>query len=267
MKLAEMVSSSRKSNSQQDFGSICKVIYEDYYNVVERKCDKIYSNNSYMDKEDIIHDVICNSVEQHQKRKRLGKMKHSTTGVDLDRNFLFQKCIEAGATDFIRGDSSIMDKPHIRVEGKNYLSQVVVIDEPINSKGKSDAPNQTDLWRDIIQDNDLKEPVDRLIYEEYIEELINSIDEFEENEKPKGFWKKSPVDLKKLTKMLLVDMPVKEIKDELGVSTACISRVRRDILLPLVLMLIDDPIYYRKYSNSLSEKAKKIIIAKKGIVF
>ena len=65
MKLAEMVSSSRKSNSQQDFGSICKVIYEDYYNVVERKCDKIYSNNSYMDKEDIIHDVICNSVEQH----------------------------------------------------------------------------------------------------------------------------------------------------------------------------------------------------------
>ena len=272
MKLTEMKQNfnANKYNEKplNSWADVCQTIYEDHKHVVEKKCQKVYSNHSYMDKEDIMQEVICNSVEQFQKRKRLGTDFHSTTGEKVDDNFLFRKCIEAGTYDFVYADSTIKDKPHIKVDGNSYLSQVVVIDDPVNPFGNSSVECLT--WKDIVPDESLKEPVDRMIYDEYIDELISSIDSFKAKEIPlklNSYHKRSSLDLKELTKMLLTETPVGEIKVKLGVNDATISKARKNILLPLALMVIDEPLFYKKYENILSDRAKKVITLKKGVAF
>ena len=275
MKLNEMKqnfnTNHRVENSISNWGDVCKTIYEDHQDIVKKKCEKVYSHSGYMDKEDIMQDVICNSVDQFQKRKRLGADLHSTTGEKMDSRFLFRKCIEAGTTDFIKSDSTIKDKPHMRIEGTNYLSQVVVIDNPFSQSSGNSQGDATEMtWKDIIPDESLKEPIDKLIYEEYIDDLINSIQDFEYNKIPlklKSYHKRSKVNLKELAKMLLAETPVKEIKVKLGVNDACISKARRNILLPLALMVIDEPLFYKKYENILSDRAKKVISSKKDVAF
>ena len=66
---------------------------------------------------------------------------------------------------------------------------------------------------------------------------------------------------------MLAEAPPKEIKVELGVSDSTIAKVRRNILLPLALMVIDDKMWYEKYWDVLSKQAKKIVFMKKGIAF
>ena len=63
------------------------------------------------------------------------------------------------------------------------------------------------------------------------------------------------------------ETPVGEIKVKLGVNDATISKARKNILLPLALMVIDEPLFYKKYENILSDRAKKVITLKKGVAF
>ena len=39
------------------------------------------------------------------------------------------------------------------------------------------------------------------------------------------------------------------------------------ILLPLALMVIDETLFYEKYANILTDRAKKVITEKKGVAF
>ncbi len=256
MKLSEMKPMSNKKES--NFPSISQALYEDYYDLVEKKCNKIYSNKTYLEKEDIMHEVIYKSVEQHKKL-----VKTSKNISDLSEDFIMRKSIDRGVWDFVYEDGTIKDKPHFRVDGKNYLANVVVLDEPAKKEGKG----MGEPLKDIIPDDDLDHPLDKLIYEEYIDVLLDSIDDFENSPKPKGFHKKRKVDIKRIAKMLLAEAPPKEIKVELGVSDSTIAKVRRNILLPLALMVIDDKMWYEKYWDVLSKQAKKIVFMKKGIAF
>ena len=63
--------------------------------------------------------------------------------------------------------------------------------------------------------------------------MLDSIDDFENSPKPKGFHKKRKVDIKRIAKMLLAEAPPKEIKVELCVSDSKIAKFRINILLPL----------------------------------
>jgi hypothetical protein len=105
MKLNEMISS--RNSHEQDFSSLCETFYKDYYDVVEKKCHKVFSNRSYVDKEDIMNEVIYNSVEQHQRI-----IETSKNSPDVPKDFLIKKSIDRGIWDFIREDSTMKNKCH-----------------------------------------------------------------------------------------------------------------------------------------------------------
>lgn len=260
MKLAEMVSENHVS---QDFSSLCENYYENYYDLVQKKCHKVFSNKSYVDKEDIMNEVIYNSVEQHQKI-----MKTTKNNSTLSEDFLIKKSIDRGIWSFIQEDSLNKNKPHFEF-GSNrnnswdkITANVVIVDDFV--KGK---PYR---WKDIIPDADLENPLDKLIYEEYIDILVSLVEDFVSSDTFKGlrnYKRKDIPDLMKITKMLLAEATTKDIKLELGVSDACIHKTKKNILLPLALMVIDDPFWYKKYWNNISQKAKKVIFSKKGVAF
>jgi hypothetical protein len=265
MKLNEM-SSSVKSH-EQGFSDLCEIFYKDYYDLVEKKCHKVFSTKSYVDKEDIVNEVIYNSVEQHQKIVETSK-NHS----DLSEDFLIKKSIDRGIWDFIYEDSNLKNTYHFEFGSNrnNTLEQfkagVVIIEEKYAPK-TSQGFSYPLLWRDMIPDDDLEDPLDRLIYQEYVELLISSVEELQNSSESNGLHKKRKNRLMEITTMLLSGSSVKEIKQKLGVGDSCIHYIRKDILFPLALMVIDDPLWYRKYWNSLNKKAKKIIFLKKGVAF
>ena len=53
MKLSEMKPMSNKKES--NFPSISQALYEDYYDLFDKNCNKIYSNKTYLEKEDNMH--------------------------------------------------------------------------------------------------------------------------------------------------------------------------------------------------------------------
>ncbi len=262
MKLAEMVIG-RNSHSH-DFAELCENYYENYYDLVEKKIHKVFSNRTYVDKEDIMNEIIYDSVEQHQKI-----VKTSKDVSKLSEDYVVRKSIDRGIFRFITKDSVNSNTPHFGF-GSNrnntwdkITANVVVLDDPISPK----YPDK--LWRDSIPDNDLENPLDKLIYEEYTDILVSLVEDFATSDEFSSLRhnRKDIPDLMKITRMLLAEATSKDIKLELGVSDACIHRTKKNILLPLALIVIDDSLWYRKYWNCLSKKAKNIIYSKKGVAF
>ena len=269
MKLAEMAIGTSKSH---DFSSLCEDYYENYYDLVEKKCHKVFSNRSYVDKEDIMNEVIYHSVAEHQEIVKYNKNK----GLKVSKEYIYRKSIEQGIYIFIQEDSLNKNTPHFEFGSnrngtwRNLSAKTVVIDEPVPGMSRDYC------WKDIIPDQDLGNPLDKLIYEEYMDILISLVEQFESSEEFSSFRKKSSrgrskkrkdVSYLEITKMLLSEATPKDIRLKLGVLDACIHKTKRNVLLPLALIVIDDPLWYRKYWNVLSKKAKEIIYFKKGVAF
>ena len=272
MKLSEMRMPKKLSNEKikvdennknlEVWSDICKEIYENHYEVLETKCRNLFANNNYMDKEDIIHDVLCNAVVDFEQRVKRGADVNKKDSSKLETGFHVAKCIDHGVSLFIREDQTIKDKPHFCTEldkngnGKSFLSQVMVLEEPVNPlRGE-------DKWRDVIEDLGLKEPIDKLIYEEYLDEFLNLIFEYQSGDRPKGFHRIE--NLEQIATLMIKGDKSREISRKVLNAESKISSIRKNILLPLALLVIDDELYYEKYLPLLSEKAKKIISRKKG---
>ena len=116
--------------------------------------------------------------------------------------------------------------------------------------------------KDKIPASNMEDPLDKVIYEEFVELLLSKIKQYQPG---------ISYDLKKIVLLLLDGATPKEICIEMGMSLTIrinnamrtLRKIRKDILLPICLSIIDDERYTDKYWEVLNKKGKSLYFSQK----
>ena len=223
---------------------------------------KLYSSREWMDVEDMKQDIYMESVEFHINT-------HKYYNKNIPEDYLIKKSIRQTINKYVKKQSYFMDKPHTVVEQEKgvgcvrHLAETFCLDAPdtltpsMKSIVKGKDIDQT------IPGSDLSNPLDKMIYEEFVELLL---------EKVKDHQFKYVYDLRKIVICLLEGDNSTTICRKLGmdkgkpISNAirCLKKIKTDVLLPLALTIIDDKRYTDKYWDVLSKKTKTLFFSQKN---
>jgi len=250
--------------------TLYKIFAENYQQEFDCWTKNLYSSREWMDVEDMKQDIYMESVEFH-----INNHKHYNKNCGED--YLIKKSIRQTISKYVKKQSYFMDKPHTVFEQKNggncirRLAETYSLDtmdkDTQLSKSKDNVINMS-IHNSFVSclpvpDSDLSSPLDKLIYEEFVELLL---------EKVKYYQIDYVYDLRKIIIYLLDGENSTTICRRMGmdkgkrISNAIreLKKIKTDVLLPLALTIIDDKRYTDKYWDVLSKKTKTLFFSQKN---
>ena len=248
--------------------TLFRIFSEKYEQEIDCWTRKLFSTRTWVDKEDMKQDIYMESVTFHIEN-------HKYYDLSLPDDYLIKKSIQQTISKYVQKQTSIMDKPHICMDQENggapvrFLVEdkdVVNVDQGSDSWDNS-SNDITDGWslcvKDRIPDSNIDNPLDRLIYDEFVDMLLDKVKKYQPGVK---------YDLRKIIISLLEGSTPKEICLELGMSQGrhmwyamrILQLIRKDILLPICLAIIDDERYTDKYWDVLTKKGKSLFFSQKN---
>ena len=250
--------------------TLFKIFSEKYEKEFDCWTRNLFSTRTWVDKDDMKQDIYMESVVFHIEN-------HKYYDLSLPDDYLIKKSIQQTISKYVKKQTSVMDKPHIVMDQENggapvrFLvkeSDVLNIDQDTSSCGWDFAPNFEEVaWhvpiKDRIPDSNIQNPLDKMIYEESVELLLEKIKKYQSGIK---------YDLRKIVIFLLEGATPKEICLEMGMSEgkhmwnamSVLRKIRKDIFLPICLAILDDERYTSKYWDVLTKKGKSVYFSQKN---
>ena len=257
MKQAELGNVDAKSTLYQIFA-------ENYKQEFDCWTKKLYSSRDWMDIEDMKQDIYMESVEFHINN-------HKYYNKECGEDYLIKKSIRQTISKYVKKQTYIFDKPHTVFEQENggncirRLAETYSLDTAIGNHSicktfvelDFDSRSVYDSIASKIPDANLSNPLDKLIYEEFVELLLEKVQYYQID---------YVYDLRKIIIYLLEGENSTTICRRMGmdkgkqISNAIrnLKKIKTDVLLPLALTIIDDKMYTDKYWNVLSKKTKTL---------
>ena len=208
---------------------------------------------SWVDLEDMRQDIYIESVDYHIKN-------HKHYNLAISDDYLIKKSIKQTIWQYVNKQTTAngvcLTEPHICLEpektgARRRKSWVYSVD------------NTGFPLKESIPDPSMKDPLDNLIYEEFVEFMFEKIKEYQ----PKYSY-----DLRKILTLLLEGETSTNICKIMGISASrnkdsaikYIKRIKVNVFLPLALSIIDDERYTDKYWKVLNKKAKSVFFSQKN---
>ena len=245
--------------------TLFKIFSEKYEKEIDCWTRNLFSTRNWIDKEDMKQDIYMESVIFHIEN-------HKYYDLSLPDDYLIKKSIQQTISKYVDKQTSIMDKPHIVMEQKNGGQPVRFLADDkdvmnIDQCSEADDYYGTDIFsiplKDKIPEANMSNALDKLIYEEFVEILLEKIKDYQPGVK---------YDLRKIVIMLLEGSTPKEICLELGMAQGrhiynamgLLRKIRKDILLPICLSIVDEEMYTDKYWEVLTKKGKSLFFSQKN---
>lgn len=219
---------------------------------------------SWVDLEDMRQDIYIESVDYHIKN-------HKHYNLAISDDYLIKKSIKQTIWQYVNKQTTTngvcLTEPHICLEPEKtgagqpvrFKTESTSIDfEPSKGNDNTGFP-----LKESIPDPSMKDPLDNLIYEEFVEFMFEKIKEYQ----PKYSY-----DLRKILTLLLEGETSTNICKIMGISASrnkdsaikYIKRIKVNVFLPLALSIIDDERYTDKYWKVLNKKAKSVFFSQKN---
>lgn len=247
--------------------TLFKIFSENYQQEFDCWTRNLFSTRNWVDKEDMKQDIYMESVMFHIEN-------HKYYDLGLSDDYLIKKSIKQTISKYVKKHTSIMDKPHIAIQQQNGGQPIRFLIESKDILNIDDDYSScfnimlSDTWdvtlKEKITDPNIKDPLDKLIYEEFVDILLEKATKYQPEVK---------YDLRKIIIFLLEGATSKEICLEMGISNeykhiynamACLRKIRKDILLPICLSIIDDEHYTNKYWKVLNKKGRSLFFSQKN---
>ena len=249
--------------------TLYQIFAENYQQEFDCWTKKLYSSREWMDVEDMKQDIYMESVEFH-----INNHKHYNQNCGED--YLIKKSIRQTISKYVKKQSYFMDKPHTAFEQENggncirRLAETYSLDTMNNdavpfanaTKSKDSIISRSiyDSLAYNVPDSNLPNPLDKLIYEEFVELLLDKVKYYQINYVP---------DLRKIIVYLLEGENSTTICRRMGMDRGKrinnairdLKKIKSDVLLPLALTIIDDKMYTDKYWDVLSKKTKTLFFS------
>ena len=232
--------------------TLFKIFSEKYENEIDCWTRNLFSTRTWIDKEDMKQDIYMESVVFHIEN-------HKYYDLSLSDDYLIKKSIQQTISKYVKKQTSVMDKPHIVIDQENggapvrFLvkeNDILKIDCEVGGWdfGTEDVFDWNVSLKDRIPDLNIENPLDKMIYEESVEILLEEIKNHQAGIK---------YDLRKIVIFLLEGATLSQICLEIGMlegkhicnAIGVLRKIRKDILLPICLAILDDE-KYRKVLNS-----------------
>jgi hypothetical protein len=249
--------------------TLFKIFSENYKEEFDCWTRNLFSSRNWVDVEDMKQDIFLESVEFHIEN-------HKYYNLGIPDDYLIKKSIKQTISKYVKKQTSIMDKPHIVMDQKNggqpvrFLVEeknIVNIDAIDDTSGNITNHGIFEEWnntiKDMIPDSSIEDPLDKMIYDEFVDLLLEKSKEYQPGVK---------YDLRKIIIFLLEGATSKEICLEMGIAQGSniayamriLREIRKDILLPICLSIIDDEKYTSKYWEILNKKGKSLFFSQKN---
>jgi len=250
--------------------TLYQIFAENYQQEFDCWTKKLYSSREWMDVEDMKQDIYMESVEFH-----INNHKHYNQNCGED--YLIKKSIRQTISKYVKKQTYFLDKPHTAFEQENggncirRLAETYSLDTmnndavPFANATKSNFYSTStrsiyDTLAYSVPDSNLPNALDKLIYEEFVELLLDKVKYYQIDYTP---------DLRKIVVYLLEGENSTTICRRMGMDRGKrmnnairdLKKIKTDVLLPLALTIIDDKMYTDKYWDVLSKKTKTLFFS------
>jgi hypothetical protein len=250
--------------------TLYQIFAENYQQEFDCWTKKLYSSREWMDVEDMKQDIYMESVEFH-----INNHKHYNQNCGED--YLIKKSIRQTISKYVKKQTYFLDKPHTAFEQENggncirRLAETYSLDimnndaVPFANATRSNFYSTStrsiyDTLAYSVPDSNLPNALDKLIYEEFVELLLDKVKYYQIDYTP---------DLRKIVVYLLEGENSTTICRRMGMDRGKrmnnairdLKKIKTDVLLPLALTIIDDKMYTDKYWDVLSKKTKTLFFS------
>ena len=250
--------------------TLYQIFAENYQQEFDCWTKKLYSSREWMDVEDMKQDIYMESVEFH-----INNHKHYNQNYGED--YLIKKSIRQTISKYVKKQTYFLDKPHTAFEQENggncirRLAETYSLDimnndaVPFANATRSNFYSTStrsiyDTLAYSVPDSNFPNALDKLIYEEFVELLLDKVKYYQIDYTP---------DLRKIVVYLLEGENSTTICRRMGMDRGKrmnnairdLKKIKTDVLLPLALTIIDDKMYTDKYWDVLSKKTKTLFFS------
>ena len=246
--------------------TIYKIFSENYQQEFDCWTKKLYPSKCWVDKDDIKQDIFMDSVDYHIEN-------YKYYNLSIPDDYLIKKSIKQAIWQYVNKQTTergvCLTEPHICIKpqqsGKpvRLKSECISFDRqfPVSEGILAGLPDVS--LKDVIPDPNIKDPLDKLIYEEFIDIMFDKV---------KYYQPKYSYDLSKILILLLEGENSTHICRKMGIDSSkkmsnaitYLKKIKLNVFLPLALSIIDDEIYTNKYWDVLSKKAKTLFFSQKN---
>ena len=244
-------------------------LYEIFANDYQREFDvwtkNLFSSREWMDVDDMKQDIYMESVEHHI-------YNHKYYNKNLSEDYLIKKSIRQTISKYVKKQSYFMDKPHIAKEQEKGGNCIRVLSEKVSMDAGGNDPSwikklkgecKQDPLAERIPDPNLENPLDKLIYEEFVKIMLEKVKDYQSN---------YSYDLGKILILLLEGENSTNICRIMGITSTkklsnainYLKNIKTNVFHPLALSVIDEERYTEKYWDVLSKKAKTLFFTQKN---
>ena len=243
--------------------TLYKIFSDNYQKEIECWTQKLYSKKDWMDLDDIRQDIFMESVDYHIEN-------HKYYNPSLPDDYLIKKSIKQAIWQYVNKQTTekgvCLTEPHICYKKTSHGGNPVRFKSQnisINMFCMDHTKTNVLTLRETIPDPNIKDPLDKLIYEEFVNIMFNKV---------KYYQPKYSYDLSKILVLLLEGEKSINICRQLGITSSkrdnnaikYLRNIKETVFLPLALSIIDDELYTTKYWSVLTKKAKSLFFSQKN---
>ena len=240
--------------------TLYKIFSDNYQKEIECWTQKLYSKKDWMDLDDIRQDIFMESVDYHIEN-------HKYYNPSLPDDYLIKKSIKQAIWQYVNKQTTergvCLTEPHICIEPQQHGKPVRLKAHSISLDLKGYSANSSICLRETIPDPNIKDPLDKMIYEEFVDIMLDKV---------KYYQAKYVYDLRKILILLLEGENSTNICRKMGIDSSrkisnaikYLKNIKINVFLPLALSIIDDEMYTTKYWDVLTKKAKSLFFYQKN---